>query len=271
MSFMVFETKLKPQYSRQKDFYGKAKVSIEDGNRVLYSYNTKVAEIRDGKARVYGLYSNTTTRHIKEFLQQNGFKVENSKQIIKDYGANKSDTYEVKSEPVTSTATISNMGDVRVFRINDKMQIYANAEKTRNGFKHTAVLLVDGVEVDKSTAHYLNRTWESYEYQSVVDNLINKSSYIVPEKKEEVKKTFAEASHQKIESEFKTIGNVAQLGNLFAETKKEKNEWKLRMIKAGLGNKGFEVPADWDKLDEDEKEKRLDLVIEHLQNRKEKK
>jgi hypothetical protein len=63
---MAFETKLKSQYSRQKDFYGKAKVSIEDGNKVLYSYNTKVAEIRGDKARVYGLYSNTTTRHIKE-------------------------------------------------------------------------------------------------------------------------------------------------------------------------------------------------------------
>lgn len=271
MSFMAYEMKLPPKYSSHKSFYGKARISMENGRKVLYSYGTKVAEIDNGKARVYGLYSNTTTRHIKEFLNQNGFKVENSKQIIKDYGAKESDAYAVKSEPMVSTATISNMGDVRVFRINDKMQIYANAEKTRNGFKHTAVLMVDGVEVDRVKANYYNRTWESYEYQSVVDSLINKSSYIVPEKKEEVKKTFAEASHQQIESEFKTIGNVAQLGNLFAETKKEKNEWKLRMIKAGLGNKGFEVPADWDKLSEDEKEKRLDLVIAQLQNRKEKK
>ena len=41
----------------------------------LISYNTLVAIITpENKAIVYGLYSNTTTRHIKEFLKQNVFK-----------------------------------------------------------------------------------------------------------------------------------------------------------------------------------------------------
>jgi hypothetical protein len=37
-------------------------------------------------AEVYGTYSSTTLRHIKEFLKQNGFKAESSKQIMADYG-----------------------------------------------------------------------------------------------------------------------------------------------------------------------------------------
>jgi len=83
---MSFEYKLKTQYDSRKDFYGKARVIDEDGKKVLISYETRVAEIENGKPKVYGLYSQTTTRHIKEFLLQNGFKADNSKQIMADYG-----------------------------------------------------------------------------------------------------------------------------------------------------------------------------------------
>ena len=51
----------------------------------LYSYDTLVAEIKDGKPVVYGTYSNTTLRHIKDWLLQNGFKADSKAQIEKDY------------------------------------------------------------------------------------------------------------------------------------------------------------------------------------------
>jgi hypothetical protein len=262
---MTYGMNLKSRYSSQKDFYGKAKVETSDGNQTLYSYGTKVAEIKDGKPIVYGLYSNTTTRHIKEFLLQNGFEAENSKQIMKDYGGDKSSSY---AEPITKSekpkSTIYDVGDTRVFRIDDKAEIQATSERARDGFRHRVILKVDGVEVDKVTVHYQNRTWESYEYETAIDKLIDKSSYISPDEKEKLKKKFAEASHGKIEAEFKTIGNIASLGEVFGKTKKEKNEFKLRMLKTGMGNKGFEVPDDWDKLSEDEKEKRLDTAIKFL-------
>ena len=54
---------------------------------------------------------------------------------------------------------------------------------------------------------------------------------------------------------------VAMLGDLMTDTKKESNDWKLRMIKAGLGSKGLSVPEDWDQLTEEEKETRLNKVI----------
>jgi len=260
---MAYKIKLQPRYERRKSFYGKAYVQQYDGRKVLRSYNTDVAEIRDGKAYVFGTYSQTTLRHIKEFLMQNGFKAENSKQIMKDYGAdrNKLPAYIVKKD--TSKPIISSADDGKVFRIDDNKEIVAQAEKTRNGFKHTATLYVNGQEVDKSTAHYLNRTWESYEFQSVVNNLIGKTSYIPKNQKETLKEKFAGKSHEQIQKQFGTIGKIASLGEVFGKTKKEKNAWKLRMIKAGLG-KGFSVPENWDKLSEDEKEKRLNLVIKQL-------
>ena len=39
-----------------------------------------------GKAYVVDTYSQTTLRHIKEFLKQNGFKADSKKQIMEDYG-----------------------------------------------------------------------------------------------------------------------------------------------------------------------------------------
>ena len=79
---------LRPQYDSRDSFYGKAKVDTGDKNdkNKLYSYNTLVAEIKDGKPIVYGTYSQTTLRHIKDWLKQNGFKADNAKQIITDYG-----------------------------------------------------------------------------------------------------------------------------------------------------------------------------------------
>jgi hypothetical protein len=77
---------LEPKFDSKKDFYGKAIVTESDGKKILTSYSTDVAEIKDGKPIVHGTYSQTNLRHIKEFLLQNGFKADNSKQIMKDYG-----------------------------------------------------------------------------------------------------------------------------------------------------------------------------------------
>ncbi|QZA68948.1 hypothetical protein 010DV004_276 [Bacillus phage 010DV004] len=78
-------TELNPVYDSRKSFYGKAMV-LEDGNTIaLRSYDTIVAEIKDGKAEVYGTYSMTTMRHIKDFLYQNGFEVGTKKFIEKTY------------------------------------------------------------------------------------------------------------------------------------------------------------------------------------------
>lgn len=77
---------LATNYDSRASFYGKARVTVDvEGDLILTSYNTDVAVIKGDKAVVKGLYSQTTTRHIKEFLKQNGFKAINAKQIKKDY------------------------------------------------------------------------------------------------------------------------------------------------------------------------------------------
>ena len=83
-----FRYQLDCRYDNRASFYGKAEVEVfSDDSQVLRSYSTYVACITPaGKAHVRGQYSPTTTRHIKEFLQQANFTADSLHQILKDYG-----------------------------------------------------------------------------------------------------------------------------------------------------------------------------------------
>jgi hypothetical protein len=74
------------EYSTRKSFYGKA---VTEGNELL-SYGKVVAFISDNDKQpklIDGLwdYSNTTLRHLREWLSQNGFKVVPKKDLPKLY------------------------------------------------------------------------------------------------------------------------------------------------------------------------------------------
>ena len=156
-----------------------------------------------------------------------------------------------------------------MFKITKEIEVVCKSEKTRSGFRHLATLFKDGQEVQDGKCTYLNRTWEKYEFQSVLYNVVEKAvkNKLLSEEEEKLCKEFIEGD-QTDWSEFKSVAMVAQLGELFTDTQKEKNNWKARMLKAGLGNKGLEMPEDWDELDEDEKERRLNGVIKIMGEKK---
>jgi hypothetical protein len=83
---------LATKYDSRASFYGKARVEADYPLVKLWSYTTHVATITyngqpndKGTLEVYGVYSQTTLRHIKEFAKQYGFKAVNQAQIEKDY------------------------------------------------------------------------------------------------------------------------------------------------------------------------------------------
>ena len=83
---MLFE--LTPKFDSRKSFYGKAKISFEGDRRLLLSYGTPVAFIEPDRLPVMldGWDSTQTTlRHVREFLKQNGFKADSKKQMQRDY------------------------------------------------------------------------------------------------------------------------------------------------------------------------------------------
>lgn len=152
---------------------------------------------------------------------------------------------------------------MKIFKINKRIEIVCTAENTRNGFRHLATLLVDGIESTKSKCTYLNRTWERYEFQSVLSEVIRKSD--LSEKDNKLCNKFIE-NYKETDNTMAMTTRIASLGNIFCNTKEEKNNWKKRMLKAGLENRGLSFPDDWDELSEDEKETRLDKSMEFMKD-----
>ena len=62
---------LEPKFDSCKSFYGKAHIiDHENGTFELQSYDTIVSRCVNGKVEDLGKWSNTTTRHQKEFRKQ---------------------------------------------------------------------------------------------------------------------------------------------------------------------------------------------------------
>jgi len=151
---------------------------------------------------------------------------------------------------------------MRIFKITKDIEVVCESQKTRNGFRHLATLLRNGIEKETGKCCYLNRTWEKYEFQSVLSDVVRKAfkNNIISEEEAKLCEDFIEGD-QTDWSDFKAVNMVAKMGEVLCDNQKDKNDWKARMIKAGLENKGLIMPDDWDELDEDTKTTRLDAVL----------
>ena len=149
---------------------------------------------------------------------------------------------------------------MKSFKINDRIEIECEQKKARDGFNHVAILLLDGNVADRARAHYINRTWESYEFQSVMEKLIDKTKALPKTEKE---KAQAFIKNYKDEDHFKGLRMVAALGDILCDTTAERNDWKTRMMKASLGE-AVNFPDDWNGLPEEEKTRRLDGALDAL-------
>ena len=75
------QEELQARFDSRNSFYKKAHTIEYNGALYLQSYDTIVAKIENGKATINGWYSQTTARHINEFLKQNGFKAMTKKEM----------------------------------------------------------------------------------------------------------------------------------------------------------------------------------------------
>lgn len=62
---------------------------------------------------------------------------------------------------------------MRIFNLNENYSVVCNSEATRNGFRHLATLTRGSHEIAKAKASYQNRTWECYEFETVLLKIVN--------------------------------------------------------------------------------------------------
>jgi len=150
---------------------------------------------------------------------------------------------------------------MQIFRINKSSSIVCEWKKTRSAFKHTAKLLINGYVETETKICYSNRTWESFEFESVIKKLLDNTDILTTAQKTRFLNKISGKSKERVNKELGTIKAIASLGEVLCNTKKEKNDWKKRILKAGLGNKGLIIPDNWGELSENEKEKRLNGAL----------
>ena len=63
---------------------------------------------------------------------------------------------------------------MKEFKLSKEYSIICESEGTRYGFRHIAVLLYNGNEIDRHKACYYNRTWEQYPFESIIKELVHK-------------------------------------------------------------------------------------------------
>lgn len=150
----------------------------------------------------------------------------------------------------------------REFRVSKDILIKARSVRSGNGTSQQATLILRGLEKEKGTSHYTNRPWERYDYETALTNLLHKTTSLNEKERAELKH-FIEQD-QTDWSGMESVARIAALGDVFGSNQKEKNDWKARMLKAGLGSSGLQMPEDWDSLSENEKERRLNNVMAEL-------
>lgn len=152
--------------------------------------------------------------------------------------------------------------------ITKHLIVEAEYYKTRYSWEHKAYVYLDGEEIAYQKAVYYNRTWESYQFESVLKNLLYKceTKKLLSKRYLRLFKKMIEnggkVEAERVKSQMNSTAMVASLGALFGANQKESNDWKARMLKAGLP--GLDMPEDWDELSEDEKQTRLDKVIKEM-------
>jgi hypothetical protein len=144
------------------------------------------------------------------------------------------------------------------FTVNDSIYFECVRKKTRMAFKHEGYISVRG-QITHAKICYQNRTWESFEYESLLQKLADRAKLSADDHR--IVMRFITGYSEP--SPFGALVGVAKLGEIFGNTSKEKTDWKVRMLKAGLGD-SMSLPDDWNSLPDDVKAARIDAAIAAL-------
>lgn len=132
---------LEPKFANRKSFYGKAHVdTLEDGTKVLTSYQTKVASVKDGEVKILcdeKDLTQTTLRHIDEFLKQCGVQPLPKKELVKLIQKEESSKVDDKEVLLGNDETIEECGENsskqsdKIEEQDSTVRVYKNSDSER--------------------------------------------------------------------------------------------------------------------------------------------
>ena len=64
---------------------------------------------------------------------------------------------------------------MRIFTLSKTFNVVCNSESTSYGFRHIATLHKNGISIAKAKICYYNRTWECFEYESILLKIVDEN------------------------------------------------------------------------------------------------
>ena len=80
---------------------------------------------------------------------------------------------------------------MKTFKLDKNTEVICEWKKTRMAFKHVATLMINGYEEDSAKICYQNRTWEGFEFESVLNKLLDKTKVLTERKRTNFLKKFS--------------------------------------------------------------------------------
>lgn len=153
---------------------------------------------------------------------------------------------------------------MQLFKISKSLEVQAETYETRYSWGHKAWLFRNSQEIDYKKITYSNRTWEAYEFESILESLARSKELTEKEKKQFEKKI--KNQFQKEDPAMKKLGQLAGLAKLAAIMQPERSaDASLGVLAAGLGD-ALIIPEDWQGLPDEEKQRRMDGALGSLIN-----
>lgn len=143
----------------------------------------------------------------------------------------------------------------RTIDAGPEARIELSTQDTNYGFRHLAEYSGPEGRANAKCLYY-NRTWETYEYQSVIHAVIDAAGVEDPEA---LKKVIDEAQLKKVNDSFGMLSAIMGVADVLSDKPEETADFKLRMLKAQFGD-ALIVPEDWDQLTPEVKNDRLDKI-----------
>ena len=131
--------------------------------------------------------------------------------------------------------------------------------------RERAELVIKNRIISAGTYSWINRPWQRFNFDIAMAKAF-KMATLSPYYSRLIKKFLDNGGKRekaRIKKEFGSVAMVTKMGDIFCQDKKESNDWKTRMIKAGIP--GLSIPENWAQLSERERERRLNNVINNLE------
>lgn len=157
---------------------------------------------------------------------------------------------------------------MKCYEFGEGYKVMCRSERTRYGFRHLCELTHNYNVIAKTKACYYNRTWESYEFQSVIHQAISaafdnrtRSQQKKGEAPNPLIKQYCEEIDARARGEetkrFDPVKAICAVGALLTDTPEERAKWDKRMLSTVPG---IDFPEDFDSLPVEEQQKRLDAA-----------